>query len=335
MTTTPPEIAVGDLSAYQRPRTGRSIRQLLDSLLPYLGIWAGMVLLHPVSVWASLALAPFAAGFLVRLFIIFHDCGHGSFFRSRRANETVGFFLGVLTLTPHHQWWRDHSLHHATSGNLDKRGHGDVWTMTVEDYLSAPRWKRIVYWFVRHPLFMLAFGPILIFVILHRFPSNTARRKEKLSVLWTNLGLVAVFAGLSLLVGWKGALLLHGVVTLISGAAGIWLFYVQHQFEDTYWERTGKWDHVKASVMGSSYYRLPRVLQFFSGNIGFHHIHHLAPRIPNYMLEKCHFEVPAFRRLEGISLRESLRCARYRLWDERNRRLIGFSDLRRMQRTES
>ena len=316
------------LGPYQRPLMHRSVRQLANSVLPFIGTCVAMAYLVKISFWLSLLLAPVAAGFLVRVFIIFHDCGHGSFFRSRKANEIVGFWTGMLTLTPHHQWWREHSLHHKSSGNLDQRGVGDIWTMTVEDWEKAPRHTRILYRLVRQPVFMLTVGPFLMFALLNRFPSRNARSKERKGVLLTNLALAAVITAVILAIGWKAYLMIHVPILLFSGAAGIWLFYVQHQFEGVYWERNENWDLFRASIDGSSYYRLPRVLQWFSGNIGFHHIHHLSPRIPNYLLEKCHHEVPVFRTVEGIGLRESLTCGTYRLWDEEQRRLIGFDALR-------
>jgi acyl-lipid omega-6 desaturase (Delta-12 desaturase) len=325
----PANFSPKQLAPYQNASVRRSVMQLVNSVLPYLACWVVMAQLVQISFWWSLLLAPIAAGFLVRVFIIFHDCGHGSFFRSRRASEIVGFWTGVLTLTPHHQWWREHALHHASSGNLDKRGVGDIWTMSVAEWEQATRWTKLCYWFVRHPAFMLTVGPFVMFAVLNRFPARSARRKERMGVLMTNLALAGLVTAVILVIGWKAYLMIHLPIVLFSGAAGIWLFYVQHQFEGVYWERNEKWDLLRASIDGSSYYRLPRALQWFSGNIGFHHIHHLAPRIPNYELERCHHEVPAFAQVSGIGWRESLRCMQLRLWDEERGVLVGFDALRR------
>jgi omega-6 fatty acid desaturase (delta-12 desaturase) len=319
-------ITARSLHEHQRPHAGRSLLQIADSVLPYLALWVVMVWSLKVSYWLTLPLALLAAGFVIRTFIIFHDCGHGSFFRARWANEVVGFVTGVLTLTPSHDWWRRHAKHHATSGNLDRRGDGDVWTLTVEEYRRASLWKRMTYWFVRQPLFMLTVGPIIMFVILNRFPSRTARRREKLSVLWTNLTLAALVGGLIWLIGWRAYLAIHLPITVFSGAIGIWLFYVQHQFDGVYWQRQTDWDPVNAALHGSSYFRLPRVLQWFSGNIGFHHVHHLSARIPNYALEQCHRAFPSLQSVPTLGLAESVRCFRYRLWDEEQQRLVTFAE---------
>jgi omega-6 fatty acid desaturase (delta-12 desaturase) len=325
-------IMVQSLAAHQRPDLRRSLLQIADSVLPYLALWPVMIWSVGVSYWLTLPLTVIAAGFLVRTFIIFHDCGHGSFFRARWANELVGFITGVLTLTPSHNWWRQHAKHHASSGNLDRRGDGDVWTLTVDEYRQAPRWKRFAYRIVRQPLFMLLVGPIVMFVILARFPARGSRRREKLSVLWTNLALAVIVGGLIWLIGWRAYLAIHLPITIFSGAMGIGLFYVQHQFEGVYWRRKRDWDHVAAAIDGSSYFRLPRVLQWFSGNIGFHHVHHLSARIPNYFLERCHREHDVLRRVPTLDLVGSLKCFRYRLWDEQRGRLVTFAEARRAVR---
>ena len=314
------------LRTYQQPSTKGSLWQLANSVLPYFGLWALMVQTVEFSIPLTFALALVASGFLVRIFIIFHDCGHGSFFRSRRANEWVGFFAGVLTMTPHHQWWHDHALHHAHAGDLEKRGVGDIWTMTVQEYRAAPWYRRLGYVLVRQPVFMLTVGPFLLFGLQYRFPSKAARAKEKRGVLLTNLVLAAAILTLGLTIGWKSYLLIHLPVLLFSGMAGIWLFYVQHQYEDTYWRAHHEHDFVAAALEGSSFYRLPRVLQWFSGNIGFHHVHHLSPRIPNYRLESCHRAFEALRAVRPLTLRASLGTARLRLWCERRRRLVGWRE---------
>ena len=227
-------------------------------------------------------------------------------------------------MTPHHQWWRNHALHHAHAGNLDQRGTGDVWTLTVQEFREKPWHVRLGYVLVRQPAFMLTVGPFLVFAIQHRFPTKASRAKEKRSILMTNLVLAAAITALCLTIGWKAYLMIHVPILLVAGAGGIWLFYVQHQFEDVYWDRKGSHDFVRAALEGSSFYRLPKVLQWFSGNIGFHHVHHLSPRIPNYRLEACHREFGSFRRVPAMTLRSSLRSLRLRLWDEHERRLVTW-----------
>lgn len=317
-----------ELRPYQEPSLRGSLWQLANSLLPYIGLWALMIQTVHRSYPLTLLLALLASGFLVRIFIIFHDCGHGSFFRSRRLSEWVGFFTGLLTMTPHREWWHTHALHHAQTGNLDKRGSGDVWTMTVEEFRTASRWRRLVYFLVRQPVFMLLVGPLLVFVVQNRFPSPSSRRAERRGILLTNLALAAIITTLCLTIGWKAYLAIHLPIVIMAGAGGIWLFYVQHQFEDAYWKRDSGWDFLDAAVSGSSYYRLPRILQWFSGNIGFHHVHHLSPKIPNYRLESCHRAFRAFSRAPQLTLRSSLTSARLRLWDAERRRLVGWREAR-------
>ena len=319
-------ISTRALKPFQSPSTRRALRQLANSVLPYLALWAVMIRTIEFSYPLTLALAVLAALFLVRVFIIFHDCGHGSFFASRRANEWVGFFTGVLTLTPHQEWWHNHSLHHAHSGNLDKRGAGDIWTLTVEEFRRAHWIKRLGYVLVRQPAFMLTVGPFLVFGLQHRFPTKHSRAREKRSILLTNLVLAVAITALCLTIGWKHYLMIHMPILLVAGAAGIWLFYVQHQYEGTYWDRDRDHDFVRAAIEGSSWYRLPRVLQWFSGNIGFHHVHHLSPRIPNYRLEACHRAFAAFRGVRPLTLRTSLRSLQLRLYNESTRRLVDWRE---------
>jgi len=309
---------------FERPVLHRSIRQLLNTLLPYFALLAGMVLLLDVSYWLSLLLAVPAAGFAIRTFIICHDCGHGSFFRSRTANRWVGFVTGVLTFTPAQAWARQHKKHHATSGNLDKRGTGDIWTMTVQEYLDASWWQRLQYRLYRHPLVMFGIGPAYMFFVLHRFWRRGDDARARWDVVLTNLALLAIVTAASLTIGLKAYLMVQLPVMLISGTAGVWLFYVQHQFEGTYWERHEGWDYYRQAVEGSSFYRLPRVLQWFTGNIGFHHVHHLSSKIPNYHLEACHRSNPLFHSIRPVTLWSSLKSLGYRLWDEERQRLVGF-----------
>jgi omega-6 fatty acid desaturase (delta-12 desaturase) len=318
------------IAKYQRPSTPRALWQIFNTLVPYVGLWCLMYWLKDISLWLTIPLAVVASGLLVRIFIIFHDCGHGSYFRSRWANDIVGFVAGVLTFMPYYHWRWEHAIHHRTSGHLDKRGTGDIWTMTVQEYLDASRWKRFAYRLSRNPIVLFVFGPIVFFVILQRFPSPKASPRERHSVASMNLALLCVVLLMSWLYGVAPYLLIQSVAWMVAGAAGIWLFYVQHQFEDVYWERGENWDYVAAALQGSSFYKLPRVLQWFSGNIGFHHIHHLSPRIPNYYLQKCHEADPAFQRVKPITLVSSLKSLMFRLWDEPAGKLVGYDRMRQV-----
>jgi omega-6 fatty acid desaturase (delta-12 desaturase) len=279
-----------------------------------------------VSYWLTLLLAIPTAGFMVRAFIIFHDCGHGSFFKSRKANTILGYITGIITLTPYHHWRHNHAVHHATAADLDRRGTGDVWTATVDEYLSFPRWKKYFYRFYRNPAVMFLLNPVLLFWIGHRF-AGKAKSRERFSVYWTNLTLLGILILANFTIGLKAYFLVQIPIIWIGTAVGVWLFYVQHNFEGVYWERHENWDFVKAGLEGSSFYKLPKVLQWFTGNIGFHHIHHLSPRIPNYKLERCHKENPIFQ-VTPITLLTSLKSLTYRLWDEKGSRLVGYRQLK-------
>lgn len=317
---------------YQAPRVRSSVWQVCNSFLPFFGLWYLMALSLGVSYVITLALAFVAAGFMARIFIIQHDCGHGSFFRSRMANDAVGMLASLLTLTPYHYWRKSHAIHHAGAGKLDKRGIGDIYTMTVDEFLSKSRWGRLKYRLYRNPVVLFGFAPTFMFTVLYRFPVSriNALRKVEASVWLTNLAIAALASGMILLVGWKTFLAVQIPITVVTSSLGMWLFYVQHQFEDTYWSEGEQWDFAAAAIRGSSFYRLPRVLQWFTGNIGFHHVHHLSPKIPNYLLEKCHAEVPAVREASVLTIRKSLESLPLTLWDERRRKLISFSQLRRM-----
>lgn len=286
-----------------------------------------------VSYWLTLLLAIPTAGFLVRIFIIQHDCGHGSFLRSRRAMDWVGSLCGVLTLVPYHDWRKSHAIHHASSGHLSHRGTGDVYTWTVREYLGKSRRARLMYRVYRHPLVLFVIIPTVLFVILYRFPSRSARGQAvaRGSVLSTNLFLLGISSVLVMWLGLKEFLMVQVPITLITCTVGVWLFYIQHQFEETYWADGEDWDYAAAAMHGSSYYKLPRVLHWFTGNIGFHHIHHLSPRIPNYHLERCHEENPMFQRATTITLRSSLKSIPLALWDEEEQRLVGFGHLKRLR----
>jgi acyl-lipid omega-6 desaturase (Delta-12 desaturase) len=312
---------------YQQPSRWRAGWQIINSLVPYVGLWCLIYFSLSVSWWVALPLAILAGGFLVRLFIIHHDCGHGSFFKSRSANDVWGFITGVLTFTPYQLWRWEHAIHHSTSGDLDHRGLGSVWTLTVQEYLEASRGKRFAYRLARNPFILFIVAPIFLFVIKHRFCPKQANQRERRSVYWTNLVIGGMAVGLSLIFGLKAYLVIQLTMVMVAGSAGVWLFYVQHQFEGGYWQRHEKWDYLAAALQGSSFYKLPKILQWFSGNIGFHHIHHLSPRIPNYNLERCHQAEPLFQTVPPITLWSSLKSLTFRLWDEKQRRLVGFSHL--------
>jgi omega-6 fatty acid desaturase (delta-12 desaturase) len=317
---------------YQKSSTGRASWQIINTVVPYGLLWYAMYLCKPISWWLVVPLAILAGGFLVRVFIIFHDCGHGSFFKSRKANDAVGFLTGVLTWTAYYHWRWEHAIHHSSSGDLDKRGTGDIWTMTVQEYLESSRWKKFAYRLSRNPFILFAVAPLFLFLIRQRFPSPKASQRERHSVYAMNAAILLMAIGLSWAFGFWAYVLIQLMVTLVAGSAGVWMFYVQHQFEDVYWERGEDWSYVSAALEGSSFYKLPRILQWFSGNIGFHHIHHLSPRIPNYNLEKCHQADPLFQAVKPITLLSSLKCAAYRLWDEENKRLVGYRHLRELRK---
>jgi acyl-lipid omega-6 desaturase (Delta-12 desaturase) len=320
------------VAKYREPSAWRALWQLTNTLVPYALLWCLMPLCLSISYWLLLPVAALAAGLLVRIFIIFHDCGHGSFMKSRRANDLVGFATGLLTFTPYYFWRWQHALHHGTAGDLDRRGSGDVWTLTVQEYVECSRWKRLAYRLSRNPLVLFVIAPLFLFVVLLRFPSKGAPPRERRSVHWTNLALLIFGVGMSALFGWRTFLLTQFTIMVFSGAAGVWLFYVQHQFEGVYWGRGDEWDYATAAMQGSSFYKLPRILQWFSGNIGFHHIHHLSPRIPNYNLQRCHNAEPYFQRVKPLTLFASLRSLSLRLWDDQRKQLVGYAGARMFRR---
>lgn len=322
------------VAKYQRPSRVRSIWQMVNTLVPYAGLWYLMYLSLAVSYWITAPLAILAAGFMVRVFIIHHDCGHGSYFKSQKANDVWGFMTGVLTFTPYYLWRWEHAVHHASSGDLDRRGTGDVWTLTVQEYLEASRGKRFAYRLARNPVVLFVIAPLVLFLIKHRFANAKASKRERHSVYWTNLAVLGMAVVMSKIFGFKAYLLIQVSIMAMAGSAGVWLFYVQHQFEGVYWERQENWDYVTASLQGSSFYKLPKVLQWFSGNIGFHHIHHLSARIPNYNLERCHMAEPLFQTVKPITLVASFKSFTFRLWDEQRHKLVGYSHLRALRRQQ-
>lgn len=318
------------LANYQTSHTLKSVWQLLNSFIPFFITWYLMFLSVEYSYWLTLLLAIPEAGFLVRIFIIQHDCGHGSFFKSKKANNIVGLFCSFFTWTPYFYWRKGHGIHHANAGNLEGRGIGDVYTITVKEYLQKSKWERIKYRLYRHPLFLFLFIPAIVFIIWYRFPTskNKALKKVEPNVYWTDLVLILLVGTMIWLVSLKMFLLIQLPIIFISTSIGNWLFYVQHQFEETYWANKEEWNYSKAAIQGSSYYKLPKVLQWFSGNIGFHHIHHLNPGIPNYLLEKCYRKTPALQKAPVLTIRKSFRSMMLHLWDEEQKKLISFRQLK-------
>jgi len=324
------------IKPYAKPNTLRSLRQVATTLLPLLALFYLAHLALSVSLFLALALDLMAALFLVRLFILQHDAGHGSFFPKKWMNDTLGFFTGVLTLVPYHHWQLSHARHHATSGNLDKRGVGDIYTMTLDEYLKATPGERLRYRLYRNPFLMFLLGPIYVFMLSYRLPLGYGAERPSVrnSVALTNLFLVLLWTGIYLAFGLKTLLLVYLPIQYFAGMVGILLFYVQHQFEDAYWEHDPRWEHLKAAMEGSTYLKLPRVLQWLTGNIGFHHIHHLAPKIPNYHLPKVQEEVDLVKVAPTVTLKDALRIAfaDMHLHDEKRRKLVGFKEAHRLLR---
>lgn len=312
---------------YKTPSVGSSVWQLINSFVPYVALWIFMIFVLQYSWWLVLPLAIITAGFTARLFIIFHDCGHGAFFKSKVLNDIIGNILGVITFTPYHRWHHAHLIHHRTAGNLDKRGVGDVWTLTVEEFNNLSVGKRRFYRIYRNPIIMFFVGAPLMFVLTNRFTRRGFSRRERISVYITNLGIAGLVVGMSYLIGFSNYLLIQLPVIYFASAAGVFLFYVQHQFPDVHWYRDDEWNYSTVAIHGASYLKLPRVLQWFSGNIGFHHIHHLSSKIPNYKLEKCHAENEAFAIVEPVTLMKAFQTLKLRLWDEQKQRLISFREL--------
>jgi acyl-lipid omega-6 desaturase (Delta-12 desaturase) len=317
------------LAPYAQPHLGRSLLDLATSVLPYLALSVAMYAALSVSYLLVLVIAIPTAGFLVRTFVLFHDCSHGSFLASRRANLWLGTLLGLFVYSPFLRWRHDHAIHHATSGDLDRRGGGDVRTLTVSEYEALPSRARLGYRVFRNPLVMFGIGPIVALLIGPRIVAKEARPRMRQSVLGTNVALALLVAALCWLLGWRDYLLVQAPTLLLAGSAGIWLFYVQHQFEDAYWESAEAWTYADAALRGSSYLKLPKVLQFFSGNIGLHHVHHLSARIPNYNLQRAHDENAIFHEVPTLSLADGLRAVRLKLWDEKHRRMVTFAEARR------
>jgi omega-6 fatty acid desaturase (delta-12 desaturase) len=328
VTETPDTSLQKVLARYAASRRGPAISNLLTSVGAYLGLIGASCVALGLSPWLAAALSALAAGFHLRTFIVFHDCAHGSFLPSKRLNALLGAALGVLVYTPFALWRREHAIHHATAGDLDRRGVGDIQTLTIDEYRARPWWGRLGYRLFRNPLVMFGLGPLWVVLLGPRLVSWSSPSRMRRSVLGTDLALVVLVAAACLLLGWKGFLIVQLPALFVSGSVGIWLFYVQHQFEDTYWQSGEAWSYDNAALKGSSYLRLPRVLRFLTGNIGLHHVHHLSARIPSYNLQAAHDENAALHAVPTLSLLDGLRATRLKLWDEQQGKLVGFRALR-------
>jgi len=330
---------VAAMKRFERPDPRKVAIQLLDTLPPYLGL---VVLMYLTMTWhlpyiVTLLIALPAGAFLMRLFIIFHDCGHGSYVASDLGQKIIGNVLGVMTFTAFADWRRSHGIHHSSAGNLDRRGVGDIWTMTMEEYAASPPFRRLCYRLFRNPFVMFGLGPFFSFLIVHRWPTRGSNRGQFLSVMLTNLAIASIAATCALTIGIKDYLLIQLPVLLMGGAGGVWLFYIQHQFDPSYWARTEEWESMEAAMRGSSFYKLPRVLQWISGNIGFHHVHHLRPRIPNYNLQRCLNEIPELQLPDPLRLWPSLLSVRLKAWDEKEKILLTLRQMKeqlRMRRAQ-
>jgi omega-6 fatty acid desaturase (delta-12 desaturase) len=316
------------LGAYAQPHLGRSLLAIATSVVPYLAISVLMYTTLGISHLLTLTLAVPSAAFLVRTFIVFHDCAHGSLLPSKRANANVGRFLGLFVLSPFLRWRHDHAIHHASSGDLERRGVGDIITLTVSEYRARSSRSQLAYRIVRNPLVMFGLGPVIAMIVGPRVPTRSQRRRFRHSVVGTDVALLVIVGGLCWLIGWANFLLVWAPAAMIAGSVGIWLFYVQHQFEDAYWQSPADWDYADAALRGSSYLKLPKLLQFFTGNIGLHHVHHLNARIPNYNLQRAHDENPVFHQVPTLSLWEALQTVKLKLWDEDSGRLVTFAQAR-------
>ncbi len=314
------------MKRYEQPDLRKAVWQLVNTFIPYLFVCVLMYFSHigGYSYWITMGLAIVAAGLLIRIFIFFHDCAHQSFFSSRKANTILGYVCGVLTFTPYEEWRRSHGFHHNTFGDLDRRGRGDVWTLTTEEFRRASKPTRFRYRFFRNPFVLLCLGPAYLFLVSYRYSHQSARRRQDYSVMITNAAILAIIVAAGLTIGLKAYALIQLPVIFLAGVMGVWLFYIQHQFEGVYWARHDQWDPIRASLHGSSYYKLPKVIQWLTGNIGLHHIHHLRPRIPNYNLQRCFDDTRSFLQIEPLTIRKSIGCLQLKLWDEEKQKLVGF-----------
>ena len=320
------------LSQYAIPDLRKAFLQLITTFIPYIALWP--ILVYSVNQQYSFTLIFLlifvAALFLVRIFILFHDCAHGSFFASKRANKLLGYISGILAFTPFTYWQHNHLVHHGTYADLDHRGVGDIWTLTVDEYRAVSRWMRLAYRLYRNPFIFLGIGPGYSFLITQRFLHLWEGKKERYSAAVTNLVILVIILAATLTIGLRTYLLIQLPIILIAGAIGVWLFYVQHQFEGVYWSRHENWDPLKAALKGSSYYKLPKVLQWFTGHIGLHHVHHVLPRVPNYKLQQCYEASPVMQDVLPLTLSRSLKSVHLNLWDERQQKLVSFSSLKEL-----
>jgi omega-6 fatty acid desaturase (delta-12 desaturase) len=325
---------VAGLRKYETPDARKVAVQLIDTLIPYFALLALMYLSMQwgLPYWVTLLIAVPTAALMVRVFIFFHDCCHGSYVRSRLGLQILGNVLGVVVFTAYSDWRYSHGIHHSTSGNLDKRGIGDVWTMTLEEYAAASKVRRLLYRFFRNPIVMFGLIPAFSFLILHRLPTRHSHVRQILSVLFTDVALAGIIVAATLTIGIRAYLLIQIPVVILGGAGGVWLFYIQHQFDPSYWARNEDWGSMESALQGSSYYKLPKLLQWISGNIGFHHIHHLRPRIPNYNLQRCLNETPELQLPDSLSLWRSLKSVHLKVWDEKERVLLSFGEMTRRLR---
>ncbi len=320
------------LKKYAQPNLKKSVFQIINSVLPYFAllILMYMTMRYELPYILTLGLGFIASGFVVRIFILFHDCTHQSFFKSKMANAIWGHIFGIMSFTPYFTWQNEHSIHHGTVGNLDRRGIGDIWTMTVNEYENSGKLKRTWYRVYRNPLFLFLVSPFALFAVLNRIPSVNGRRKDHLSYLITNMGIVIIFMMTWLTLGLKYYLAIQLPILYFASIMGVWLFFVQHQFDEVYWSSDSEWDIVKAALEGSSYYQLPLVLEWFSGYIGYHNIHHLNSRIPNYNLKKCYQDVHQLMDEKKITVLESFRLAFLELYDEKSRKMISIRRFKRL-----
>lgn len=320
------------VSPFAKSDTRASMIQIINSVVPFLLLWFLAYKSLSVSIWLSLCFSIIAAGFVVRIFIIFHDCTHMSFFKNNKANRLVGTVTGIITHFAFEKWKRDHSIHHATSSNLDKRGTGDIWIMTVEEYMKAPLLTKIAYRLYRNPIILFGLGPFYLFLISNRFNRKGVKRKERWNTYIINVSIAMIYALLIWAIGWQSFLIVQIPIMFIAGGLGIWLFYIQHTFEDSYFENEDEWDYVKAAVEGSSYYKLPKILEWITGNIGYHHVHHLAPKIPNYYLEEAHESTPPLQKATTITIKTSLKSIRFRLYNQEDQSFVSFKEYKEIMR---
>ena len=318
------------VAPYQKPNPRKSVWQLINTLVPYLALWVLMYFSLSLSYWVTLLLAIPAALFVVRIFVLQHDCGHGSFFKSKKANDRVGMACSIFTFVPYHYWRRTHAIHHSATGDLEHRGIGDFYTMTVNEYKDKTKWERIKYRLYRNPITMFVIAPTLVFIIGYRFDFLKRKHweKERRGLLYTNLALLGLVVIMSYLIGFTNYVLIQLPITFIATGLGSWFFYVQHNFEDAYWDEGETWDYTNAALQGSSYYKLPGILQWFTGSIGFHHIHHLSPKIPNYTLETCHNDNEMFQNPKTLTISTSFQTMDLSLWDEDREKLISFAQFK-------